>query len=119
MIVAAIAFELRSIFVPQSRPIGYGLWCLAGVREVAFGGAAFRVVTMVPLVGVFAAAAVAGAGVMVGWRLARDHLLPSLAAKKGRDANGDGGHAKVIEADYVDLTDRSPKGAGRRSRGAG
>ena len=73
---------------------------------------------MVPLVGVFAAAAIAGAGAMVGWRLARDHLLPNLTAKKGRDTHGAGGRAKVIEAEYVDLTDRSPSRAGRRSRGA-
>lgn len=70
---------------------------------------------MAPLVGLFAAATIAGAGAALGWRLVRDHLLPAVGAtrKEGRNGNGEG---QVIDAEYVDVTDgRGPAGA-RRGR---
>ena len=62
-------------------------------------------VSMVPFVGVVAAAVVAGAGAVLGWRLVRSHLLPNLRAQRSRGGDREDRHAKVIEADYVDVTD--------------
>ncbi|MCB9948777.1 MAG: hypothetical protein H6842_13320 [Rhodospirillaceae bacterium] len=71
---------------------------------------------MAPLVGLFAAAAVAGAGAAVGWRLVRDHLLPAVSGGRPKARRGGEG-GQVIEGDYVDVTDRGASARTRRERG--
>ena len=71
---------------------------------------------MMPLVGVFAAAAIAGAGAMLGWRLARDHLLPHSGTRRRQNSGDDDHPSAVIEADYVDLTDVQSSTAQERRR---
>ena len=75
---------------------------------------------MVPVLGLFATAAVVGIGAAIGWRLARDHVMPLVAP--GNDAPG--GRARrpqIIDADYVDVTGtaapdgaEAPQGRARR-----
>ena len=74
---------------------------------------------MMPLVGVFAVAAVAGAGAIVGWRLARDYLLPNIGARRAHGENSDEQSAKIIETEYMDVTDVPSSTANRRRRESG
>ncbi len=70
---------------------------------------------MVPVLGLFATAAVVGIGAAVGWRLARNHLPQFL---NGREpATGEGTkRPRVIDADYVDVTDADGPEAAVRAR---
>ena len=61
---------------------------------------------MVPVLGLFATAAVVGIGAAVGWRLARRHVMPFLGGRDGAAGEATA-RPKVIDADYVDVTGRS------------
>ena len=71
---------------------------------------------MVPVLGLFATAAVVGIGAAIGWRLARDHVMPFVAP--GADAPGArANRPQIIDADYVDVTGRSASDGAEAPRG--